>query len=222
MMGGQEPASAAGVVFEAHRLVKDYGEIRALGPIDLSVRGGDIVALLGPNGAGKSTLLSLAAGLLEKTSGELRVCGGPPGSLVARRAISYVPDTPVLYDDLSIGETAEFVARLHGASGWAQRLDSLIERFGLEDRVDSLPAMLSRGLRQRAGLVIGLARPFRLLLLDEPFATLDPASMQLVGQVLEEEAAAGAGILLASHQHDALPTDCRRLHLSGGRFVAAS
>ncbi|MFZ0215886.1 MAG: ABC transporter ATP-binding protein [Candidatus Dormiibacterota bacterium] len=222
MARAARPAERAAVdpsaVLETHRLVKDYGGTRALGPIDLLVRPGEVVALLGPNGAGKSTLLSIAAGLLEKTSGEVRVCGGQAGSLLARQHVSYVPDTPVLYDDLSIGETAEFVARLHGAPDWADRLDSLLERFGLDDRSDALPAMLSRGLRQRAGLVIGLARPFRLLLLDEPFATLDAGSMQLVGQVLAESAAAGAAILLSSHQHDALPTDCRRLQLVEGRL----
>ncbi|MGH7919388.1 MAG: ABC transporter ATP-binding protein [Candidatus Dormibacteraceae bacterium] len=208
-------------VFDANKLVRDYGSTRALGPITLSVADGEVVALLGPNGAGKSTLLSIAAGLLDATSGEVAVCGGRPGSMLARRQVSYVPDTPVLYDDLSIGETAEFVARLHGAPNWKQRLDELLERFDLEDRADSLPSTLSRGLRQRAGLVIGLVRPFRLLLLDEPFATLDQASMDLVGQVLAEEAAKGGAILLASHQHDSLPENCRLVQLAEGRIVRA-
>jgi ABC-type multidrug transport system ATPase subunit len=130
-----------------------------------------------------------------------------------------VPDTPVLYDDLSIAETAEFVARLHGAPNWKSRLDELLERFRLEDRADALPSTLSRGLRQRAGLVIGLVRPFRILLLDEPFATLDETSMELVGQVIEEEAEKGAAVLLSSHQHDYLPEKCRRVQLSEGRIV---
>ncbi|MBO0708950.1 MAG: ABC transporter ATP-binding protein [Candidatus Dormibacteraeota bacterium] len=215
--GGE--ASRPPAVLEASRLVRDYGRIRALGPINLSVSDGEVVALLGPNGAGKSTLLSIAAGLLEPSSGEIAVCGGRPGSMLARAQVAYVPDTPVLYDDLSIAETAEFVARLHGAPDWEARLDELLERFGLEDRADALPSMLSRGLRQRAGLVIGLVRPFRLLLLDEPFATLDQSSMELVGQVLEEEAAKGAAILLSSHQHDYLPDNCRRIQLSEGRIV---
>jgi ABC-2 type transport system ATP-binding protein len=206
-------------VLELSRLVRDYGRTRALGPINLSVDDGEVVALMGPNGAGKSTLLAIAAGLLDPTAGEVAVCGGQPGSMLARAQVSYVPDTPVLYDDLSIGETAEFVARLHAAPDWRERLDELLERFGLEDRADALPSTLSRGLRQRAGLVIGLVRPFRLLLLDEPFATLDQSSMELVGRVLEEEAGKGAAILLSSHQHDHLPESCRRVQLSEGRIV---
>lgn len=215
----EQPRAPA--VLEVSKLVRDYGRTRALGPVTLSVDDGEVVALLGPNGAGKSTLLSIAAGLLDPTSGEVTVCGGRPGSMLAREQVAYVPDTPVLYDDLSIGETAEFVARLHGAPDWKERLDGLLERFGLQDRADSLPSMLSRGLRQRAGLVIGLVRPFRLLLLDEPFATLDQASMELVGQVLSEEAERGAAILLSSHQHDYLPERCRRVQLSEGRIVQA-
>jgi ABC-2 type transport system ATP-binding protein len=206
-------------VLELSRLVRDYGRTRALGPINLSVDDGEVVALMGPNGAGKSTLLAIAAGLLDPTAGEVAVCGGQPGSMLARAQVSYVPDTPVLYDDLSIGETAEFVARLHAAPDWRERLVELLERFGLEDRADALPSTLSRGLRQRAGLVIGLVRPFRLLLLDEPFATLDQSSMELVGRVLEEEAGKGAAILLSSHQHDHLPESCRRVQLSEGRIV---
>lgn len=216
--GAREPARPPAVL-ELNRLVRDYGRTRALGPVNLSVGDGEVVALLGPNGAGKSTLLAIAAGLLEPSSGEVTVCGGRPGTMTARAQVAYVPDTPVLYDDLSIGETAEFVARLHGATDWRERLESLLERFGLVDRADALPSMLSRGLRQRAELVIGLVRPFRLLLLDEPFATLDQSSMELVGQVLEEEAAKGAAILLSSHQHDYLPERCRRVQLAEGKIV---
>jgi len=205
-------------MLEAHLSVQS-GEFSL--DVALSVGTGEVVALLGPNGAGKSTLLAIAAGLLEPTSGEVSVCGGLPGSMLARAQVAYVPDTPVLYDDLSIGETAEFVARLHAAPDWQERLNELLERFGLEDRADALPSTLSRGLRQRAGLIIGLVRPFRLLLLDEPFATLDQSSMELVGQVLEEEAAKGAAILLSSHQHDYLPENCRRVQLSEGRIVQA-
>jgi len=200
------------------RLVKRYGSSKALGPLDLQVRPGELVALLGPNGAGKSTLLAIAAGLLEPSGGEVAVFGEPPGSLAARRLVSYVPDTPVLYDDLSIAETAEYVARLAGEASWEERVSELLERFGLADRADQSPARLSRGLRQRAALVVGLARPFRLLLLDEPFATLDAQSAGLLAAYLEERVEAGAAVVVASHQHDVLPARCRSLRLRGGRL----
>src|SRR5204862_4196762 len=102
----------------AKGLVKEYAGARALGPLELTVGPGALVALTGHNGAGKSTLLRLAAGLLDKSSGQLTVCGERPGSLEARRLVSFVPDTPVLYEDLGIGELVEYVARLHDGSGW--------------------------------------------------------------------------------------------------------
>jgi ABC-2 type transport system ATP-binding protein len=201
---------------EARGLVKRYGAAIALGPIDVRVEAGRITALIGHNGAGKSTLLGLAAGLLEPTAGELRVFGERPGSLAARRLVSFVPDTPALYDDLSIAETAEFVARLHGVQDFEERVDELLARFDIEQRADSLPTQLSLGLRQRASLMVGLVRPFRLLLLDEPFATLDVDAASLVASCLSEEAARGAAVVVSSHQRELLPPDARCLALREG------
>ncbi|HEX4216386.1 MAG TPA: ABC transporter ATP-binding protein [Candidatus Dormibacteraeota bacterium] len=200
-------------------LVKKYEDAPALGPLDLRVKRGELVAMLGPNGAGKSTLLAIAAGLLEASGGTIEVCGEEPGTIAARRLVSFMPDTPALYDDLTISETAEFVARLHGAPDWEDRLEALLARLGLEDRANDLPSQLSRGLRQRASLVLALVRPFELLLLDEPFATLDARSIEVVASVLREQAAQGRAVLLASHQHDALPGDCRCLYLREGTLA---
>lgn len=200
------------------QVVKRYGEAVALGPLDLQVRPGEMVAVVGPNGAGKSTLLALAAGLLEPSAGELHVFGERPGSLAARLMVSYVPDTPVLYDDLSIAETAEYVVRLAGEPDWQERVASLLCYFGLQERADKSPAQLSRGLRQRAALAVALARPFRLLLLDEPFATLDAQSVELLANYLGECVDAGAAVVIASHHRDILPGTCRSVRLREGRL----
>src|SRR5690606_22474319 len=158
---------------------------------DLDVDGGDLVVLVGPNGAGKSTLLRLAAGLLEPTDGAVLVGGEPAGSLTARAATSWVPDAPVLYDDLSVEAHLEYVARLHGARDWEERAESLLATFGLTQRAADLPVRFSRGLRQKASLAVALVRPFDLLLVDEPFVGLDlPAQAALV-EVLVELAGAG-------------------------------
>lgn len=202
-------------------LVKDYAGVHALGPLDLAVESGEVVSLVGPNGAGKSTLLRLAAGLLEKSGGLIEVCGQRPGSLEARRLVSFVPDTPALYEDLSLGENVEFVARLHGDEAWAAHAQRLLERFGLSEREDQLPAHLSRGLRQRAALVLGLVRPFSLLLLDEPFGTLDTLAVEAVRDVILERAAAGAAVLVSSHQPDLLPS-WRTVRLEEGRIVGGT
>ena len=94
----QPPALAA------HGLRREYDDLIALAPLDLEVLPGELVALVGANGAGKTTLLAIAAGLLEPTHGTIHICGAPAGSLAARARASYVPDTPVFYQDLSLNE----------------------------------------------------------------------------------------------------------------------
>jgi ABC-type multidrug transport system ATPase subunit len=202
----------------AEGLVKDYGDVRALGPVDLSVDPGEVVSLVGPNGAGKSTLLRLAAGLLEKSAGRIEVCDQRPGSLEARRLVSFVPDTPVLYEDLAIGEMVEFVARLHGQEDWEARAQQLLEKFDLVERSHQLPAHLSRGLRHRVALVLGLVRPFSLLLLDEPFGTLDSATVKTARELIRQHAAMGATVIVSSHQPNLLLT-VRTIHLDDGQVA---
>ena len=203
----------------AEGLVKDYGDVRALGPLDLTIDAGEVVTLVGPNGAGKSTLLRLAAGLLERTGGRLEVCGRRPGSLEARRLVSFVPDIPVLYEDLSVEEMVEFVARLHGREAWAAQARRLFTKFDLLDRGTQLSAHLSRGLRHRVALVVGLVRPFSLLLLDEPFGTFDAASVRTTKELIHHHAAQGATVIVSSHQPNLLRAT-RTVHLDNGLLEA--
>ena len=108
-------------VLHAKEVAKDYGDGLGLNPLDLEIGPGELVMLVGPNGAGKSTFLRLIAGLLEPTTGEVLVDGAAAGSLEARAATSFIPDNPVLYDDLSVEEHLEYVARLHGVDEWQPR-----------------------------------------------------------------------------------------------------
>jgi ABC-type multidrug transport system ATPase subunit len=189
-------------VLEATGVAKDYGDGLGLSPFDLAVDAGELVVLVGPNGAGKSTLLRLLAGLLEPTAGAVAVSGAPAGSLEARAATSWVPDAPVLYDDLSVDEHLEYVARLHGATGWEDHADELLATLHLTHRAEDLPVRFSRGLRQKVSLAVGLIRPFDLLLVDEPFVGLDlPAQAALVG-LLGEAAGSGAAVVVSTHQLD--------------------
>jgi ABC-type multidrug transport system ATPase subunit len=189
----------ADAMLAAEGLGKDYGDLVALQPLDLTVPDGQSVALVGHNGSGKSTLLRLAAGLLDATSGSVTVAGEPAGTSEARAATSYVPDEPVLYDDLSVREHLEYVAAVHGADPDQADVDELLSRLGLLDRADDLPARFSRGLRQRAGLAVALVRPFQLLLVDEPFVGLDAAGKEALLVLLDEASAAGATLVVATH-----------------------
>jgi ABC-2 type transport system ATP-binding protein len=189
-------------VLAARGLAKDYGDGLGLSPVDLDVGPGELVMLVGPNGAGKSTFLRLVAGLLEPTEGEVLVDGAPAGSIEARAATSFVPDAPVLYDDLSVDEHLEYVARLHGVEAWPERAAALLDRLALSPRADDLPSRFSRGMRQKASLAVGLVRPFSLLLVDEPFVGLDAPTQEVLVQLLAEAAAEGAALVVSTHQLD--------------------
>ena len=206
-------------VLVAKGLGKDYDVTIALDDVTVRVGEGERVIVVGPNGSGKTTLLRITAGLLEPSSGQIEVVGAPPGSLPARAATSYVPDTPVLYDDLSVAEHLEYVGRLHGNEAWEDSAEELVERLGLEERVDDLPARFSRGLRQKTSIALGLVRPFSLLLVDEPFVGLDAGGRQALLELLDESAAAGAAVVVATHQLEFVDQASRCLGLRDGQLV---
>jgi ABC-2 type transport system ATP-binding protein len=178
---------------------KAYADLVALAPLDLSVPAGQTVALVGHNGSGKSTFLRLAAGLLDLTEGTITVAGAPAGTSAARAAVSFLPDDPVLYDDLSVREHLGYVAGLHGVDAPDDLLDELIERVELSHRADDLPARFSRGLRQKTSIALALIRPFELLLVDEPFVGLDATGKVALLGILDELHADGASIVVATH-----------------------
>lgn len=200
-------------------LSKDYGDAHALRPTSFEVGRGELVMLVGANGAGKSTLLSLCIGLLEPTAGTAAVSGAQVGSLAARRATSYVPDTPVLYDDLSVREHLEFVAGLHQSEGWQERAQELLALFELEDRADDLPRSLSHGLKQKAALVVSLVRPFDLLLVDEPYVGLDPPAQRAITDYLGALSDAGRAVVVATHQLDLARRATRCIALRDGAVI---
>ncbi len=200
-------------------LTKSYGDLVALEPLDLVVPRGQRLALIGHNGSGKTTLLRMAAGLLEPTGGSIRIAGEPAGSVGARAALSYLPDNPVLYDDLSVFEHIDYTCRLHDAQEWEQRAVSLLSDLGLLSRADDLPSRFSRGLRQKTAIVLALIRPFSLLLVDEPFIGLDPAGRDTFVSLIDGIATRGAAVVIATHQLDYAATADRCLALRDGQLV---
>ena len=200
-------------------LTKSYGDRVALDHVSLEIHRGELVALVGPNGAGKSTLLQLAVGLLEPTEGEVRIEGAPAGDLDARVMCAYISDQPSLYDDLSVNEHIEYVARLHGLPGRPDSADELLALLNLTPRADDLPARFSRGLRQKTAIVLALVRPFSVLLVDEPFVGLDPAGQDSLTELLVAASEAGAAVVVATHQLDFLARADRCLALRDGAVV---
>ena len=218
----ESPAPASDepvVVLSADGVAKSYGDLVALEPLKLSVPEGQRMVLIGHNGSGKTTLLRMAAGLLEPSSGSISIIGQPAGSLEARASVSYLPDTPVLYDDLSVLEHIEYVARLHDAEDWQARAVGLLAELGLTDRADDLPSRFSRGLRQKTAILLGLIRPFSLLLIDEPFVGLDPPGRTALLDLLDDATASGATVIVATHQMDFVSKAERCLALRDGAVI---
>jgi ABC-type multidrug transport system ATPase subunit len=220
--GGGAIAATSGVgtgLLSASGLGRSYDGYIALGSFNLEVEAGELIALIGPNGAGKTTFLNLAAGLLDPTSGKVEVDGHVPGSLEARAALSFLPDSPVFYEDLSVVEHLEYVAALHGAENAEARIDELISRLGLDGWEDALGSELSKGMRQKASIAFALVRPFKVLLADEPLDGLDPPSRDTLFAMLAETKAAGAAIVVSTHRPDVIAAADRCVAIRDGRLA---
>ncbi len=205
-------------VLRATGLAREYDGFKALAPLDLTLSAGESVALIGANGAGKTTLMTIVAGLLEPSAGHVAVRGAIAGSLDARSHVSYLPDEPVFYEDLSLDEHLEYIAGMHGVQDAARRGASLLDRLGLAEWSDRLPAEFSRGMRQKASIAIALVRPFSLLLADEPFDGLDPPSRAVLFELLEEARAAGSTTLVSTHRRDVIEAAERCAALRDGEL----
>jgi ABC-2 type transport system ATP-binding protein len=191
---------------QATALRRTYGRLVALAGLSLTIEAGECVALIGANGSGKSTAVRTIAGLLEPTDGSVRVCGHDPHrepeAEAARAALALVPDTPLLYDDLTVREHLDLVTLSHGVANHHvdERIGALLDRIGLGAREEFLPRELSRGMRQKTQLACALIRPAALLVLDEPVVGLDPPSQALLSELLREAKRAGGAVLLTTHQ----------------------
>lgn len=204
---------------ETSALTKRYGAHDALAPLDLSVPTGERVSLIGHNGSGKTTLIKLLAGLLDPTGGSATICGHPAGSADARATLSYLSDQPVFYDDLTVRQHLEYVARLHHTDGWAAHAEWLIDAVGLGARADDLPATFSRGLKQKAAIAMAFVRPFELMLIDEPFVGLDRAGRTALLDLIAWAHDDGATVLVATHELASVTSSDRLIALSDGIVI---
>jgi ABC-type multidrug transport system ATPase subunit len=210
-------------VVEVRGLCAGYGDVVVLEDIDLTADVGEIVALTGVNGVGKSTLLSCLVGFRRLTAGTVSVLGGPPrDNAEFWRSVAFVADQPTWYPGLTVRELLELVRMTHQpVRGWCLPAEELIEVFGLSARADASPLSLSSGQRQRLSLAAALARPSRLLLLDEPEQSLDEGFRQeLAGLLSDQYTPNGGTVMMATHDHEfAVAASARIIQLADGRTV---
>ncbi len=186
------------VVIKTERLVKDYGDVRALDGLDLEVQRGEVFGFLGPNGAGKSTTIRLLLDLLRPTSGRVELLGGDPRLLgpELRARTGYLPGELAMQGRYTAGEFLEYMAALRGGSG-RSRIQPLAERFGLD--LDRPVRSLSKGNKQKVGVVQAFMHQPELLILDEPTSGLDPLLQREFLDLVVEARDAGATIFMSSH-----------------------
>jgi ABC-type multidrug transport system ATPase subunit len=218
-MNATKDAAATGLRFD--RITKEYGQGFSLGPVSARLRFGELVSLRGPNGSGKTTLLRLAAGLAEPTKGRITIDGFIAGSLGARRLVSFVPDGPIFYSDISVGEHIEFVCGLHGVDPRSQEVAQTTAELGVTPLREHLPSRLSKGQQQRCFIALALVRPFSVLLLDEPFTGLDREGKLTLSTLIDSNRAQGKLIVAATHDPDLLLEVDRAIVLDDGRVVDA-
>ena len=201
---------------------KRFESVQALADCSFSVPRGRMLGFLGPNGAGKTTAMRSIFGLVRLDAGELSWLGRPVG-FEERLLFGYMPEERGLYPRMAVGEQLEYFARLHGFGARTARAAARqwLERLGLVDRAADRVEELSHGNQQRAQLAAALVHEPELLVLDEPFAGLDPVAVRTLADVLRGEAARGAAVLFSSHQLELVEDICEEVVIiDHGRIVA--
>jgi len=205
-----DPAPVTRALLRAKAVARHFGDVEALAPTDVELAPAETVALVGPNGAGKSTLLAILSGALEPSS----------GSVEADVRVGWVPQRPAHYGRLSARENLELFAKLEGVADPAAASAALLERFDLP-RENRPSADLSVGNRQRLNVALSLLGDPRVLLLDEPTASLDPGQRRRVWEIVGSVCAGGGAVCFSTQNLEETEHADRVLVLVDGRVVSS-
>ncbi|NJM05699.1 ABC transporter ATP-binding protein [Candidatus Gracilibacteria bacterium] len=211
---------------ETINLTRRYDRMVALDQLNLTVGTGNIYGFIGPNGAGKTTTLRLLAGLLEPSSGEVRLMGQPLrlGRGDTQRLVGYMPDFFGVYDDLRVWEYLDFFARCYGLDAARRRttVNTLLDLVDLGHKRDAFVQTLSRGMQQRLCLAHALVHDPPVLLLDEPASGLDPRARVELRELLRTLRDMGKTVLLSSHILSELAEVCTEIGIiDSGKMVVS-
>ena len=212
-------------MIEVTRLVKRYGSFTAVDNLTLRVPKGTLYGFLGPNGAGKTTTMRMIAGILQPTSGDIRIGGihSWEQPLVVKGMIGFIPDRPFVYDKLTGAEFIRFVAALYGQEGPAveRRMDELLELFELAPWKRELTESYSHGMRQKLIIASAFVHRPEVIIVDEPMVGLDPKSARLLKDLFRQYVDRGGTILMSTHTLEIAEGMCDRIGIiQGGRIVA--
>ncbi len=186
----------------ATNLTKTYGTHTALNGLNLSISAGEIFALLGQNGAGKTTTINCFLGFIEPSEGEVSInhISVATHPLETKKYVAYIPETVMLYPNLTGIENLAFFSSLAGFSYQEEQLSSFLSKAGLQTQAHNKPVGgYSKGMRQKVGIAIAIAKKAKALLLDEPTSGLDPKASNEFSEILKELSQNGTAILMATH-----------------------
>lgn len=209
-------------VIDVRGMTKRFGDHTVVNGIDLQVRRGEVYGFLGPNGSGKTTFIRMLCGLLAADGGEGTCLGFDVirESEAIKRQVGYMTQRFSFYEDLSIAENLDFVARMYGIPNRRDAVQDSIERLGLAGRQKQLAGELSGGWKQRLALAACLIHQPQLLLLDEPTAGVDPKARRDFWEQIHELAAQGLTFLITTHYMDEAERCDRLAYLSYGTLMA--
>lgn len=184
------------------------GRKETINDIRFAIEQGELVGLIGPNGAGKSTTIKAVLGLLREFTGDVRFTG-PRGNY------SYIPEQPILYDQLTLWEHLELAASAYemDRTEFADKAEQLIRRFRLQEVKHHMPSSFSKGMQQKIMLILGFLVEPDLYVVDEPFIGLDPRATKDFLELLDTERKRGAGVLMSTHMLDTAEKICDRFIL---------
>jgi heme exporter protein A len=185
---------------EVAGVYKFFGDFPALRDVSFKVNAGSVVALLGRNGAGKTTLLRIMAGLSQPSQGSVKVHGAEAREAATRRRIGVLGHSISIYDELSAHENLAMFGSLYGLNDAGKRADAMLERVGLGRVRDGLAREFSRGMRQRLAIGRAFLHDPELLLLDEPFTSLDDKAIAVLQSMLKEMRDLGRTVVMSTHQ----------------------
>ncbi len=201
-------------VIQINNLQKRFGEYQALQGLNLSVHQGEILALLGPNGAGKTTTINCLLGFLQPDAGEITIAGINPqhNVVTARQQLAYIPEQVALYPRLSGLENLAYFSKMASIEMTDEAFRTLLSEVNLPSHaVDKPVATYSKGMRQKVGIAIALAKQAKALILDEPTSGLDPSASHEFSQLIQSLAKQGVAILMATHDLYRAQEDAHRV-----------
>jgi len=199
---------------EIRQLVKQFGKVRAVDDLNMTIRGGETFGLIGPNGSGKTTLIRMLVGLVRPTGGTITIMGKRVPNAKVARQLGYMTQLSALYLDLTARENMRFFARIYGLHGSEQnaRILEMLERVDLAERANDVVGTFSGGMRQRLSLACALVHKPRLALLDEPTVGVDPALRRSFWDYFHQLNREGVTIIVSTHHLDEAAR-CTRLGL---------